>query len=87
VLTGTIPPLPWIGSLFGHITGEHPHLEHIRDAGELAGERDRGRQEHDTVRLHSSIGYLTPDEEHAGHGEAIRAHRRAGLAEARPAPG
>ncbi|MEV6039373.1 hypothetical protein AB0L65_50155 [Nonomuraea sp. NPDC052116] len=28
---------------------------------------------YNTVRLHGGIGYVTPDDEHHGHGEAIRA--------------
>jgi putative transposase len=69
----------WIESLFSHIKGEHPHLEAIRDPGELDSELDRVRREHNEVRLHAAIGYVTPDDEHHGRGEAIRAARRAGL--------
>jgi transposase InsO family protein len=65
----------WIESLFSHIQGEHPHLEAIRDPGEL----DRVRRKHNEVRLHAAIGYVTPDDEHHGRGEAIRPARRAGL--------
>jgi putative transposase len=35
------------------------------------------------VRLHASTGYVTPDDEHEGRGEAIRQARRDGLAKAR----
>jgi putative transposase len=35
------------------------------------------------VRLHASIGYVTPDDEHEGRGDAIRQTRRDGLAAAR----
>ena len=35
------------------------------------------------MRLHEGIGYVTPDDEHHGRGEAIRKARRAGLAAAR----
>jgi len=73
----------WIETLFGHVKGEWPHLEQIRDAGELATELDRVRQTYNTVRLHAAVGYVTPDDEHTGRGEAIRAHRRRGLARAR----
>jgi putative transposase len=31
------------------------------------------------VRLHQSLSYLTPEDEHTGHGAAIRAARPAGL--------
>lgn len=73
----------WIETLFGHVKGDWPHLEKITDAGELAAELDRVRLEYNTVRLHASIGYVTPDDEHEGRGDAIRAHRRHGLAQAR----
>ncbi len=69
----------WIETLFGHIKGEWPHLEKIRDPGEL----DRVRAEYNGVRLHASIGYVTPDDEHEGKGDAIRQARRDGLAAAR----
>lgn len=72
----------WIESFFGHLKGEYPHLEKIRDAGELERELDRRREHYNTVRLHEGIGYVTPDDEHYGRGEAIRAARRAGLAAA-----
>ncbi len=73
----------WIETLFGHVKGEWPHLEKIRDPGELDIELDRVRAEYNTVRLHASIGYVTPDDEHEGRGEAIRQARRDGLAQAR----
>jgi len=73
----------WIETLFGHVKGEWPHLEKIRDPGELDLELDRVRDEYNTVRLHASIGYVTPDDEHEGRGEAIRQARRDGLAAAR----
>lgn len=31
------------------------------------------------MRLHESIGYVTPDDEHHGRGDAIRKARREGL--------
>ncbi len=73
----------WVETLFGHVKGDWPHLEHIRDAGELEAELDRVREQYNTVRLHASIGYVTPDDEHEGRGDAIRANRRYGLAQAR----
>jgi transposase InsO family protein len=73
----------WIETLFGHVKGEWPHLEKITDAGELTLELDRVRNEYNTVRLHASIGYVTPDDEHEGRGEAIRQARLRGLAAAR----
>jgi transposase InsO family protein len=68
----------WIESLFGHVKTEHPHLEKIKDPGELERELDRVRLSHNTVRLHQGIGDVTPDDEHHGRGAAIRAARRAG---------
>ena len=73
----------WIETLFGHVKGEWPHLEKIRDPGELDAELDRVRTQYNTVRLHASIGYVTPDDEHEGRGDAIRQARRDGLAQAR----
>ena len=34
-------------------------------------------------RLHQGVGYVTPDDEHEGRGEAIRKAREAGLEQAR----
>ncbi len=48
-------------SLFGHIKGDWPHLEKIRDPGDLAAELRRVRTEYDTVRLRAGIGHVTPD--------------------------
>ncbi len=73
----------WIETLFGHVKGEWPHLEKIRDPGELDAELDRVQREYNTVRLHASIGYVTPEDEHEGRGDAIRQARRDGLARAR----
>jgi putative transposase len=69
----------WIESFFGHLKGEFPHLEKIKDPGELELELDRLRVHYNTVRLHEGIGYVTPDDEHHGRGKAIRAARQAGL--------
>jgi putative transposase len=69
----------WVESFFGHLKGEFPHLEKIKDAGELERELDRCRTHYNTVRLNEGIGYVTPDDEHHGRGKAIRAARRAGL--------
>jgi putative transposase len=73
----------WIETLFGHVKGEWPHLEKIRDPGELEAELERARLDHNGLRLHASIGYVTPDDEHEGRGDAIRAKRRDGLTQAR----
>ena len=75
----------WIETLFGHVKGEWPHLEKTRDGGELDAELDRVRAEYNGVRLHASIGYVTPEDEHEGRGDAIRQQRRDGLAAARQA--
>ena len=73
----------WIESFFGHIKGEWPHLEDIADPVVLEAELARVRLEYNTVRLHEAIGYVTPDDEHYGRGEAIREARRQGLVRAR----
>src|SRR4051794_4241897 len=54
----------WIESLFGHLKTEHPHLEKIKDPGELERELDRLQPFYNTVRLHQGLGYVTPDDEH-----------------------
>ena len=68
---------------FGHLKGEHPYLDAIGDPAVLRRELDIRREHYNTVRLHEGIGYVTPDDEHHGRGEAIRKARRAGLAAAR----
>jgi putative transposase len=73
----------WIETLFGHVKSEWPHLERIRDPGELDAELQRVRTEYNTVRLHAALGYVTPDDEHDGRGDAIRQARRDGLTRAR----
>jgi putative transposase len=73
----------WIETLFGHVKGEWPHLEKIRDPGQLEAELDRARLEYNAVRLHAAIGYVTPNDEHDGRGDAIRQARRDGLVAAR----
>jgi hypothetical protein len=44
----------------------------IRDPGELERELNRTCLEYNTVPLHASIGYITPDDEHTGRDDAIR---------------
>jgi putative transposase len=73
----------WVESLFGHVKSEWPHLEKITDSGQLSVELEAARIEYNTVRLHAGIGYVTPDDEHEGRGDAIRRHRADGLAQAR----
>ena len=48
----------------------------------LDSELARIRREYNTVRLHASIGYVTPDDEHSGRGPAIRRARITGLKQA-----
>lgn len=79
---GTPNDQAWIESFFGHLKGEFPHLEKITDPGELDTELEHLREHYNTVRLHEGIGYVTPEDEHHGRGEAIRAARRAGMAQA-----
>src|SRR6478735_3012258 len=73
----------WIESFFGHIKGEWPHLETIAEPSLLEAELLRVRTEYNSVRLHEAIGYVTPDDEHTGRGEAIRQARHDGLERAR----
>ena len=73
----------WIETFFGHIKSEWPHLEQIDDPAVLEAELARIQVEYNTVRLHEAIGYVTPDDEHQGRGEAIREARRQGLQRAR----
>jgi transposase InsO family protein len=73
----------WIESLNGTLKGEWPHLLAIADPAVLRAELEGVRTEYNTIRLHSGIGYVTPDDEHQGRGEAIRKARQAGLEQAR----
>ncbi|MGH3520297.1 MAG: transposase [Haloechinothrix sp.] len=76
---GTPNDQAWVESFFGHLKGEFPHLDKITDPGDLEAELDRLREFYNENRLHEGIGYVTPNDEHEGRGEAIRAARRAGL--------
>jgi putative transposase len=80
---GTPQDQAWIKTLFGHVKGESPHLEKITDPSELEAELTLVQAEYNTVRLHAGIGYVTPNDEHEGRGDAIRTKRRDGLAHAR----
>jgi putative transposase len=82
---GTPNDQAWIESLFGHVKTEHPHLGKIKGPGELEAELGRIRPFYNTVRLHQGIGYVTPEDERTGRGEAIRAARRTGLQRAHQA--
>jgi putative transposase len=46
----------WIESFFGHLKGEHPHLDKITDPGELEQELNLRREHYNTVRLHEGLG-------------------------------
>lgn len=72
----------WVESLNGTVKAEWPHLTRITDPAVLRAELEVVRTEYNTTRLHSSIGYVTPDDEHYGRGEAFRQDRREGLARA-----
>jgi putative transposase len=76
---GTPNDQAWIESFFGHIKDEFPHLDLIGDLGDLEAELERIRVHYNTVRLHQGIGYVTPDDEHHGRGQAIRDARVEGM--------
>ena len=80
---GTPTDQAWIESLFGHLKIEQPHLELIEDIDVLRAELETQRERYNTIRLHAGIGYVTPDQEHRGEKDTIRAARRDGLAQAR----
>ena len=80
---GTPTDQAWIESLFSHIKAEWPHLDRIRDPEVLRSEPAAVRHDYNTVRLHAAIGYVTPADEHQGHGPRIRAARKRGLRHAR----
>ena len=73
----------WIESLNGHLKAEYPHLLAIRDPATLRAELAVVREHYNSVRLHQGVGYVTPDDEHEGRGDAIRKQRQAGLENAR----
>ncbi len=80
---GTPTDQAHIESFFSHLKGDWPHLTGITDPAALDTELARIRTEYNTVRLHASIGYVTPDDEHHGRGPAIRRARAAGMRRAR----
>jgi transposase InsO family protein len=82
---GTPNDQAWIESLFGHVKTEFPHLDKIKDPGELEAELTRIRHFYNEIRLHQGVGYVTPEDEHHGRGAAVRAARRAGLEHAHTA--
>ena len=80
---GTPTDQAHVESFFSHLKGDWPHLVEIRDPAALDTELARIRGEYNTVRLHASIGYVTPDDEHHGRGPTIRRARAAGMRGAR----
>ena len=80
---GTPTDQAHVESFFSHLKGDWPHLTEIRDAAALDTELARIQREYNTVRLHASIGYVTPDDEHHGRGPGIRRARLAGMRRAR----
>jgi putative transposase len=80
---GTPTDQAWIESLNGHLKAEYPHLLAIRDPVTLRAELETARTHYNGVRLHQGIGYVCPNDEHEGRGEAIRKAREAGLETAR----
>ncbi len=80
---GTPTDQAWIETLNGHLKAEYPHLLAIRDPATLRAELANVRGHYNTIRLHAGIGYVTPNDEHQGRGEAIRKQRQAGLEQAR----
>lgn len=80
---GTPTDQAWIETLNGHLKDEYPHLLQISDPATLRAELAVTREHYNAVRLHAGIGYVTPNDEHQGRGEAIRKQRQAGLEHAR----
>jgi putative transposase len=80
---GTPTDQAWIESFNGHLKAEFPHLLTIEDPATLRAELASTREHWNGVRLHAGIGYVTPNDEHEGRGEAIRKARQAGLESAR----
>jgi transposase InsO family protein len=76
---GTPTDQAHIESFFSHLKGDWPHLTGLNDPAALDTELARIRSEYNTVRLHASIGYVTPDDEHHGRGPGIRRARAAGM--------
>ncbi len=80
---GTPTDQAWIETLNGHLKAEYPHLLATRDPATLRAELAVVREHYNSVRLHQGIGYVTPNDEHEGRGEAIRKARQAGLEQSR----
>lgn len=80
---GTPTDQAHIESFYSHLKGDWPHLTSITDPAVLDAELARIRTEYNTIRLHASIGYVTPEDEHHGRGPQIRRARAAGMRRAR----
>jgi putative transposase len=80
---GTPTDQAHVESFFSHLKGDWRHLVEIRDPAALDQELARIRDEYNTVVLHASIGYVTPEDEHHGRGPGIRRARAAGMRRAR----
>jgi transposase InsO family protein len=80
---GTPTDQAHIESFYSHLKGDWPHLTTIRAPAVLDSELARVRREYNTVRLHTAVGYVTPDDEHHGRGPQIRRARAAGMRRAR----
>ena len=80
---GTPTDQAWVESFNGHLKAEYPHLLAIEDPATLRAELAEIRVHWNSVRLHEGIGYVTPNDDHEGRGEAIRKARQAGLEQAR----
>ena len=76
---GTPTDQAHVESFFSHLKGDWPHLTSITEPAALDTELARIRRDYNTVRLHASIGYVTPDDEHHGRGPQIRRARAAGM--------
>ena len=76
---GTPTDQAHVESFFSHLKGDWPNLLAITDPGALDTELARIRGQYNTVRLHASIGYVTPEDEHHGRGPGIRRARIAGM--------
>ncbi|MCL1900577.1 MAG: integrase core domain-containing protein [Promicromonosporaceae bacterium] len=76
---GTPNDQAWIESFFGHIKAENPQINQIDDPAVMTREMAVIRNHYNTVRLHEGIGYVTPEDEHHGRGQAIRDARAAGM--------
>ena len=74
-----------VESFFGHLKHEWSYLCHLTDPRDLDRELAAVRDRYNRVRLHAGVGYVTPDDEHAGRGPQIRQARQLGLARARRA--